>query len=615
MHRPYLLLQNSVFYLEHKKLSTNKEFILFSRIKKAISMSNCVPLLKQERITMQIKNDKKNIFAPKITTKKIVLTYLLLSILLFVFGDKLIFSLSMNNSTLFTLQSAKNCLLILLSAAALYYLLNLHTKTFLQVSHELAAENLALTTENRELTRQSASQKHSFLSALPDALFHLDKHGLLLDFFIPENVGFPRKFAFDETARGQHISAFFSAATVEKNLAIIQKVLAERRPQCLECSYHEGDIITHWEARYTLYCEQEILVFVRNITTQQQAIEKIKQLSIHDKMTGLTNRTYFELQLDRLEDTLNFPVGVIVCDAEYLKLVNDSASWEKGLLSAVTLLKQSFTGAVSISRIGNSQFVIFYKNTSQPQVEAAVNTLHKNTVAYNKNNPANPLGLSLGIAISAKPDSKIQELFHQADYAMYCDKIDHSKEIRELFLQAILYTLRTHEPSAYNHFANMQQLIEKFAKACQLSAQSIQELKWLATFHDIGKIGVPSYILNKPEHLTPEELLEIRKHSSIGYRIARITPSLMPIADLINKHHEWWNGQGYPLGLKEEQIPLECRILAIVEAFDAMTSDHPYRAARPASAALEEIQRCAGTQFDPDLAEKFLELMQKEAPG
>ncbi|MCE5285879.1 MAG: diguanylate cyclase [Pelosinus sp.] len=443
---------------------------------------------------MQNKNaEKTNLLAPKLTIKKLVLAYTLLSILLFVLGDKIIFSLSMDNQTLFILQSMKNCLLILLSAAGLYYLLNLYTKTFLEVSAELQQCNLALS---------------------------------------------------------------------------------------------------------------------QNITVQQQNIEKLNQLSLYDKTTGLTNRTFFELQLERLQDTRDFPVGVIVCDAEYLKLPSDIVNHAKALSSTISLLKKSFTAAVSISRIGSSEFIIFFKNTSLRQMQSAADALQESEAVYNKANPALPINISMGLAISEKPDSKLQELFYQADYAMYCDKTNRSKEARELFLQAILIILQEHDTTARDHFANMQQLIEKFARACGLSAQTIQELKWLATFHDIGKIGIPHQILSKQGRLTPEELSEIKKHSSIGYKIARVTPSLMPIADLINKHHEWWNGQGYPLGLKEEQIPLECRLLSIVEAFDTMTSDHPYRSAMPVSNALQEIEKCAGTQFDPDLAKKFLELMQ-----
>ena len=98
----------------------------------------------------------------------------------------------------------------------------------------------------------------------------------------------------------------------------------------------------------------------------------------------------------------------------------------------------------------------------------------------------------------------------------------------------------------------------------------------------------------------------MRRHSEIGYRIAQSSPDLVPIADWILKHHEWWNGKGYPLGLKEEEIPLECRILAIADAYDAMTSDRPYRKALSHEDAVAELLKCSSTQFDPGLVGKFI---------
>jgi HD-GYP domain-containing protein (c-di-GMP phosphodiesterase class II) len=110
----------------------------------------------------------------------------------------------------------------------------------------------------------------------------------------------------------------------------------------------------------------------------------------------------------------------------------------------------------------------------------------------------------------------------------------------------------------------------------------------------------------------PEEYEEIKRHSEVGHRIAKSSLDLCPIADFILKHHERWDGEGYPLGLKEKQIPLECRLLAIVDAYDAMTSDRPYRKAMTFAKALSELQAGAGTQFDPEMVQKFIEMLKAE---
>lgn len=141
------------------------------------------------------------------------------------------------------------------------------------------------------------------------------------------------------------------------------------------------------------------------------------------------------------------------------------------------------------------------------------------------------------------------------------------------------------------------------------------DLKLLARFHDIGKVGVPDRVLFKPGPLTPAEKKIIQRHCEIGYRIAVSSPDLAAIADFILKHHEWWNGQGYPLKLKGEEIPLACRILAVVDAFDAMTSDRPYRKALTKEQALAELVHCAGTQFDPCLVEIFVRMQEESEEG
>ena len=136
--------------------------------------------------------------------------------------------------------------------------------------------------------------------------------------------------------------------------------------------------------------------------------------------------------------------------------------------------------------------------------------------------------------------------------------------------------------------------------------KELDELALLAVLHDVGKVGIKESILQKPEPLAPEELEEMKKHPEIGYHIAYNTPELMPIAEYILAHHERWDGNGYPRGLKGEEIPLLCRILAVADAYDAMTSDRLYRKAMNSQEAMAEIERNAGKQFDPKVVKVFL---------
>jgi HD-GYP domain-containing protein (c-di-GMP phosphodiesterase class II) len=159
------------------------------------------------------------------------------------------------------------------------------------------------------------------------------------------------------------------------------------------------------------------------------------------------------------------------------------------------------------------------------------------------------------------------------------------------------------------HSERLQQLVASLARAIDLPGDRINDLRLFARFHDLGKVGVHDQILFKPGSLTEDEAREMRKHCEVGHRIAMSLHDMAPIADWILKHHERWDGLGYPFGLQGREIPLECRILAIADAFDVMTSDRPYQNAISPSEAVEELRRCSGTQFDPDLVEEFIRIL------
>ena len=127
--------------------------------------------------------------------------------------------------------------------------------------------------------------------------------------------------------------------------------------------------------------------------------------------------------------------------------------------------------------------------------------------------------------------------------------------------------------------------------------------------HDLGKMSVDKRILEKRGKLTENEWMEIKKHPEAGYRIALASPELVHIADFILCHHENWDGSGYPQGLKGEEIPLLSRIVAVVDAYDAMSNDRPYKKARSKDAAIQELRKYAGTQFDPNIVDAFLGIL------
>jgi HD-GYP domain-containing protein (c-di-GMP phosphodiesterase class II) len=201
------------------------------------------------------------------------------------------------------------------------------------------------------------------------------------------------------------------------------------------------------------------------------------------------------------------------------------------------------------------------------------------------------------------------EVFKAADDNMYREKLHSSLSVRSAIVHTLAKALEARDFVTDGHADRLQSLVVALAVAVGLPESELSDLRLLGRFHDIGKVGIPDHILFKPERLTDEEFDIMKRHCEIGYRIAQSSPQLAPIADWILKHQEWWNGEGYPLKLKGDEIPLACRMLAIVDAYDAMTNDRPYRQAKSVDEAIAELESFAAIQFDPELVQLFKQIV------
>jgi len=180
-------------------------------------------------------------------------------------------------------------------------------------------------------------------------------------------------------------------------------------------------------------------------------------------------------------------------------------------------------------------------------------------------------------------------------------------------LEALVGALDARDQETKGHSIRVAQYMLTIAEALGVNpgTQEWTDMQRGALLHDVGKIGVSDNILLKPGKLTPEEWVDMRRHPEIGYNILRDVSFLRGAADIVLAHHERWDGGGYPKGLHEDEIPLGSRIFTVVDTFDSMTSDRPYRQALSARKALDEILRCGGSQFDPLVVEAFLDIYEK----
>jgi HD-GYP domain-containing protein (c-di-GMP phosphodiesterase class II) len=196
---------------------------------------------------------------------------------------------------------------------------------------------------------------------------------------------------------------------------------------------------------------------------------------------------------------------------------------------------------------------------------------------------------------------------------MYAQKGEGRRSAAHQARDVLIQTLREREPDLHEHMTGVAQRSVLLARHLGLSAEAIDEIGRAAELHDLGKIAVPAEILHKPGPLDEEEWRFMRQHTIIGERILAAAPALGPVARLVRSSHERHDGCGYPDGLAGDEIPIGARVVALCDAYDAMVSDRAYRPGMAPEAALAEIERCRGTQFDPVVVDAFVELFGSNA--
>lgn len=358
-------------------------------------------------------------------------------------------------------------------------------------------------------------------------------------------------------------------------------------------------ILDHQLSGYILHSE--------DITLERQKQKEIEYLSYHDYLTNLYNRRYFVRSYHRFTTKNRFPLGIMMIDINGLKIINDAYGHTQGDITIKLVSKlfmKVFNEEVIVSRIGGDEFAILVPETDAQKMQAykeKIVELSKDLIVGNIE-----ISLAIGYDIVLDANKDIDELLSTAENYLYRHKVTVGSSIRNHAIKAILNTLTDKYNGEKIHSERVSTFCKKIGMELGISNEEIDLLELAGMYHDIGKISIPDAILNKPGKLTNEEYEIIKTHTQVGYQILKAADEYSGLAEYALSHHERWDGKGYPKGLSGNEIPLFSRIINVADSFEAMTADRPYRKGMSVSEAIKEIQRCAGSQFDPKIAGIFI---------
>ena len=350
-----------------------------------------------------------------------------------------------------------------------------------------------------------------------------------------------------------------------------------------------------------------------DISRQKLWEDQSRHMVDHDYLTGLHNRLYFETQKQLLDSQeQNLPISVIIADINGVRLINDAFGHSEGdtiIRETAKIIEECCRETDVLARTGGDEFSILMPNTSSEEAYAVLQAIQSACHRHNgtAQNHLFDISLSVGFGTRATAGDSMAHTVKTAEEYLCNRKLLSRKSSHNALLNSIMTTMFERSQETEEHAERIAVLAKRIGRRLELTQKQLDELELLSMLHDIGKIAIDDRILNKPGKLNDDEWAIMKKHPEIGYRIAMTSPDLESIADYILSHHERWDGKGYPQGLHGTEIPLLSRILAVADAFDAMTQNRVYRAALSHTQALEEILTHMGTQFDPDIARIFVE--------
>lgn len=525
---------------------------------------------------------------------KICFMYLIFGIVWIDFSDRIVNRLVSNPSARLVIHTYKGMVYVLFTALLLHYLIsNLLRKV------RLADHNLSVSEEKyKAVINQMQLGMALYEGASGEDIF---KYRLIDSNHSHEILTGLKK----EEISGKYFSEIHKNIEPQ-NLDSLIWTIKTGESTCYE--KFQKNTNYYYEVLASRPKENQLVVILNDITGSKQAEERLHYLSYHDQLTGLYNRRLFEEQLQRLNSKSYFPLIITMADINGLKLVNDSFGHtvgDKYIQKVTEVLREGFREKDIICRLGGDEFIILSPNTDEKEIKELIGRINERTKLEAVNKIT--LSVSFGYSIKDREEESILEVLKKAEDYMYKKKLLESAGIRGKTIYTVMAALHEKNPREEQHSLRVSELCEKMGTALGLQEDEVKELKTVGLLHDIGKVAIEEGILNKNGKLVEEEWVEIKKHPEIGYRILSSVNELSEMADYVLAHHERWDGNGYPKGLKGNEIPVQSRIIAIADAYDAMISERSYRQALPREYAISELVKGAGTQFCGEYVNVFID--------
>ena len=458
---------------------------------------------------------------------------------------------------------------------------------------------------DRKRVAEALEKKHtSYIANAPDGVFVIDEKGQYVDVN-------PASTKITGYSREELLKMDIKVITAPESLHAalkIFKTLVEKGFASDEVQYiHKDGSIRWWSVDAVQLSEKRYLGFARDTTDKKMAEESLIYYGYHDYLTDLYNRGFFEEEFKRLDTKQNLPLSVMMCDINGLKLVNDSFGHHAGdalIKKTAIAIKKGCRAKDIVARIGGDEFAVILPKTNADETMAIAERITAFAQKEKIHNVA--LSLSYGSGTKTSVKQSLAEALASAENKMYTHKLYARSSRQSKTIDLIMNALFEKSKRESIHSNRVSGICHAIASKMGLDENTVNRLGIAGLVHDIGKIGIDESILNKPGSLSADERKEIERHPEAGWRILSSTGEFSELAQSVLTHHEKWDGTGYPNGLKGEAIPIEARIIAVADAYDAMTGERSYKSKISPKAAMAVLKRCAGTQFDPAVVDAFV---------